>query len=128
MTNEPTGNYIIASDIGSDGKLNPRRAVYTGGLGGHANNGGGGDGTISQGAVAVSAASNTLAVVNPGSHTITVFSFNSSNPTDLKLIGAPIASGGEFPTSVSFSSDGKMLCALNGGEVNGIRCVFSRLR
>ncbi|KAF5354595.1 hypothetical protein D9758_011218 [Tetrapyrgos nigripes] len=122
MTNEPTGNYIIASDIGSDGKLNPRRAVYTSGLGGHANNGGGGDGTISQGAVAVNAASKLLAAVNPGSHTISVFSFDSSNPTDLRLVGAPIASGGEFPTSVSFSKDGKMLCALNGGEVNGIRC------
>ncbi|THU97700.1 hypothetical protein K435DRAFT_777889 [Dendrothele bispora CBS 962.96] len=122
MTNEPTGNYIIASDIGSDGKLNPRKAVYTGGLGGHANNGGGGDGLVSQGSIVVSSASNMLAVVNAGSNTISVFSFDPSNPTDLRLVGAPISSGGEFPTSVSFSKDGDMLCSLNGGEINGVGC------
>ncbi|THU97699.1 hypothetical protein K435DRAFT_965340, partial [Dendrothele bispora CBS 962.96] len=122
MTNEPTGNYIIASDIGSDGKLNTRRAVYTGGLGGHSNNGGGGDGLLSQGSVAVSSTSNMLAVVNAGSSTISLFSIDPSEPSSLKLVGAPISSGGQFPNSVAFNKDGDMVCALNSGEVNGVSC------
>ncbi|KAF5371157.1 hypothetical protein D9758_004170 [Tetrapyrgos nigripes] len=109
----PTGNYIIASNIGADGKLTPCKAVYTGGLGAHAFPDGVIDALNSQGSVAVNAVSNLLAVVNPGSHTVSLFLFDASNSTNLTLVGAPISSGGQFPTSVSFSADGKMLCALN---------------
>ena len=59
----------------------------------------------------------------PGSNTISVFSIDQKDPASITAIGDPIGSGGEFPVSVAFNKAGDMLCALNGGEVNGVRQV-----
>lgn len=59
----------------------------------------------------------------PGSNTLSLFSINPSNPIDIRLVGDPTGSGGEFPVSVAFNKAGDTLCALNGGEVNGVRLV-----
>lgn len=85
ITNEPNGNFIVAADIGSDGKLvscclslgrnylsianftqNLREAVDTGGLGSHGISASitDPDPFFSQGAVKASAAGNIVAAVN----------------------------------------------------------------
>ena len=43
------------------------------------------------------------------------------------MIGKPIPSGGEYPVSVGFNNKGTQLCVLNGGKVNGVQYVFSRI-
>jgi len=124
ITNEPDGNFVVAADIGADGKLTLRQAVSTGGLGGHGNDGGanGPDPLFTQGAVKASAAGQVLAAVNPGSNTISLFSIDPANPTNLKMIGKPVGSGGEFPVSLAINKAGDSVCALNGGEVNSVSC------
>lgn len=37
------------------------------------------------------------------------------------MIGRPVGSGGEFPVSVAINAAGDSVCALNGGQVNGVR-------
>ncbi|KAJ3750364.1 hypothetical protein DFH05DRAFT_1531861 [Lentinula detonsa] len=127
ITNEPTGNYVVAADIGSDGQLTMRSAYATGGIGSHvvaAATGAttGPDGLNSQGAISVSAASSMLATVNAGSHTVSLFKIDENDSANLTLIGEPISSGGHFPTSVAFNNAGDTLCALNGGSINGVSC------
>lgn len=124
LTNEPDGNFVVAADIGSDGKLTLRQAISTRGLGSHGNDGGanGPDALFSQGSVKASAAGQVLAAVNAGSNTISLFSIDSTDPTNLQIIGDPVGSGGEFPVSLAFNKAGDSLCALNGGEVNSVSC------
>ncbi len=61
--------------------------------------------------------------LQPGSSTVTLFSIDPKTPTNIKRIGNPISSEGEFPMSLAFNSDGNRLCVLNGGTVNGVMCV-----
>lgn len=124
LTNEPDGNFVVAGDIGTNGKLNLRQAVNTGGIGSHGDDGGanGPDALFSQGAVKASATGQVLVAVNSGSNTLSLFSINPNNPIDIKMIGQPIGSGGEFPVSVAISKSGTSVCALNGGEVNSVSC------
>ncbi|KAF8626985.1 hypothetical protein AX15_004577 [Amanita polypyramis BW_CC] len=121
MTNEPSGNYIIASEILPDGRLAVKRAIATNGLGNRGTSLFSTDPFYSQGSIQVSS-SGILAVVNAGSNTLSVFSIPRNNPTRLRQIGSPISSGGEFPVSVAFNSAGNVLCALNGGSVAGVSC------
>ena len=51
-----------------------------------------------------------------------MFSINPDQPADLKPVGKPTPSEGEFPMSLAFNPEGTMLCALNGGKVNGVQC------
>jgi len=51
-----------------------------------------------------------------------MFKINQNNPTKLKMVGGPVSSGGEFPTSVAFSTAKNMVCVVNGGEINGVQC------
>jgi len=126
MTNEPDGNFIVSMDIGSDGKLCLAQATPTGGEGAHGMDTDsptpGPDALFSQGAVKASAKAQVLAAVNAGSNTISMFSINPDQPSQLEAIGKPVCSEGEFPMSLAFNADGTMLCALNGGEVNGVQC------
>jgi len=124
ITNEPSGNFVVSADIGSDGKLNLRQAVSTEGVGSHGNDGGvnGPDPLFTQGAVKASATAQALVAVNAGSNTISLFSINPADPAQLTLIGTPVGSGGEFPVSVAFNKAGSAVCALNGGEVNSVSC------
>lgn len=124
ITNEASGNFVVAAGMSSDGTLTLRQAVSTGGIGSHGNDAGanGPDALFSQGSVKASASGKILATVNAGSNTISVFSINPSSPTDISMIGSPVGSGGEFPVSVAINSVGDTVCALNGGEVNGVSC------
>jgi len=69
-----------------------------------------------------SAAANMLVTVNPGSNTVSMFSIDPTNPTDIKMVGGPVSSEGEFPMSIAVNKNGTMVCVLNGGQVNGINC------
>ncbi|KAI0081947.1 hypothetical protein K474DRAFT_1586866 [Panus rudis PR-1116 ss-1] len=123
ITNEPSGNFIMAGDIGSDGKITFSNAVPTQGKGSHGVvDPNGPDGLFSQGAVKASAANNMLATVNAGSNTVSLFSIDPQNPSNLKQVGQPVCSGGEFPVSVAFNKNGTQLCALNSGASNGVNC------
>ncbi|KAK2464492.1 hypothetical protein APHAL10511_003471 [Amanita phalloides] len=121
MSNEPTGNYLFALDIGLDGKLTLRRGYFTGGKGDHGT-GLGTDALFSQNSIITSKEANVLIVVNAGSNTLTTYSVNPNEPTELTMLGSPVNSGGEFPVSVAISSTGDRVCALNGGAVNGVSC------
>ncbi|KAJ3899955.1 hypothetical protein F5879DRAFT_925827 [Lentinula edodes] len=108
MTNEDSGNCILAADVGSDGQVNLREAYATGGMGLHGINGGntGPDGLFGQGPVAVSNVTNMLVAVNRFSF----ISINPSDPSNLSLRKV-VASGPRRSRST-----------MNGGEVNGISC------
>ncbi|KAF8630522.1 hypothetical protein AX15_002868 [Amanita polypyramis BW_CC] len=125
MNNDLTANYLFAADIGADAKLTLRKAYHTGGKGGHAT------GTInnalfSQGSVAATyhreGHLNVVVLVNAGSNTVTVFKINPNRPSELKILGRPVYSGGDFPVSVAINNAGNMVCALNGGTINGVSC------
>ncbi|KAI0664334.1 hypothetical protein C8Q70DRAFT_1049831 [Cubamyces menziesii] len=125
ITNEPQENMVITASIDTDGTLRLDRAVAAGGRGLHgvtANGNMGVDGLFSQGSVQVSQKANVLAVVNPGSNTISLFSIDPSKPTNISPLGDPVSSEGEFPVSLAFNADGSRLCALNGGAINGVNC------
>ncbi|KAF5343202.1 hypothetical protein D9756_003435 [Leucocoprinus leucothites] len=123
LTNEPNGNFVVAADIGTDGKLNLRRAIDAGGLGAHGqpdNNGP--DGLFSQGSIKASKSGKVLVTVNPGSSTLSSFKIDPNDPTALRMIGKPVSSDGQFPISVALNKDGNMACAVNGGAINGVSC------
>ncbi|KAG7089587.1 hypothetical protein E1B28_011254 [Marasmius oreades] len=124
ITNENDGNFVVSADIGDDGKLGLRQAISTGGAGVHGNDGNKNNPgpLFSAGSVQVSAASKMLATVNSGSNTLSLFSIDEQDPAVLTRVGSTVGSGGEFPVSVAFNSKGDKLCALNGGEVNGVSC------
>ncbi|KAJ7983090.1 hypothetical protein DFH06DRAFT_715224 [Mycena polygramma] len=123
MTNEPTGNYLVSSTIGSDGKLALYEAVNTGGIGAHGLPAPPGlDPLFSQGSVGVSEAKRFVANVNAGSNTVSVFAIDLFNPAQLWQVGKPVSSGGEFPTSLAINKAGTRVCVVNGGKVNGVSC------
>ncbi|KAF8624105.1 hypothetical protein AX15_006041, partial [Amanita polypyramis BW_CC] len=102
-----------------------RKAYYTGGKGGHGT-GPTGDALFSQGSIVVSKHRpghlDVVIVVNAGSDTVTVFKINPKRPSELKMLGEPVYSGGNFPNSVAINKALDMVCALNTGAINGIRC------
>jgi len=51
---------------------------------------------------------------------LSVFNIDSTNPTNLEMIGEPVGSGGEFPVSLAINSAGNSVCTVNGGAVNGV--------
>jgi len=51
-----------------------------------------------------------------------LFSINPTNPVDIKLVGKPVNSGGDFPVSITVSSKTGDACVLNGGTKNGVAC------
>ncbi|PFH46432.1 hypothetical protein AMATHDRAFT_7812 [Amanita thiersii Skay4041] len=121
MSDQPDGNYLFAAEINVDGKLALRNAYYTGGVGAHAS-APGPDPLFSQGSIVTSQKSNVVVTVNPGSGTLSAFQINPDDPTSLEIIGKPVRSGGDFPVSVTMNERGDMVCALNGGKMNGISC------
>ncbi|KAI0325541.1 hypothetical protein GY45DRAFT_1260663 [Cubamyces sp. BRFM 1775] len=121
ITNEPDENMVIAASINSDGTLNLDRAVAAGGRGSHGQ-ADGPDALFSQGSIKASAKGQVLATVNSGSNTVSLFSIDSKNPTNINQIGDVVSSEGEFPMSLAFNADGSRLCVVNGGQVNGVIC------
>ncbi|KAF8520536.1 hypothetical protein JB92DRAFT_2828142 [Gautieria morchelliformis] len=124
ITNDPDGNFIVGSDIGPDGKLTFKDAIWAGGRGAHGLPAPfGTDPFFSQGAIKVSG--NNVFTVNyaqAGSNTATMFSIDPNEPAKLKMVGQPVSTGGEFPVSVTISKQSGQVCVLNGGRVNGVNC------
>ncbi|KAI0322606.1 hypothetical protein OF83DRAFT_1080178 [Amylostereum chailletii] len=123
LSNEPSGNYVVSADIGSDGRLAISRAVATNGRGSHGlSETDGPDAVYSQGVIRASVAAGLVATVNPGSNSVSLFKVDPTTPSLLTEFGMPISSGGEFPVSVAFNDAGDMLCVLNAGAMDGVQC------
>ncbi|OSD04791.1 hypothetical protein PYCCODRAFT_1433130 [Trametes coccinea BRFM310] len=123
MTNEPDENVIMSASINSDGTLTLVNAVAAGGRGLHGiASPPGPDGLFAQGGLQASATGEVLATVNPGSNTVSLFSIDPKQPTDISPLGDPVSSEGEFPMSLAFNNDGSRLCVLNGGAVASVNC------
>jgi len=120
INNHPTSNNIMVYTVAQNGTVSYTKNVPTGGVGAHVwdyiffip------DALFSQSSVFRQ--DNMLFTVNAGSDTVSMFSINPEDPTDITLVGEPVASGGEFPTSVA--AHGNNVCVLNGGKVNGVMC------
>lgn len=90
MTNEASGNRVIAYSRASDGTLTQAGSFATGGLGvGH--------GLENQGALAITDDRKHLLVVNPGSDDVSAFQITTQG---LQLVSRA-SSGGRFPVSVT---------------------------
>jgi hypothetical protein len=53
-----------------------------------------------------------------------MWEINPQDPTDLKPIGGPVDSGGNFPGSITVSPKTGNVCVSNGGIVNGVQCFW----
>jgi DNA-binding beta-propeller fold protein YncE len=115
MTDNPTGNQIVAYDRLGDGQLKQADTYATGGNGGRLV-GSVVDHTASQGALTYDASHGLLFAVNAGSSTVSVFSVSGDQLTRTQVI----SSGGSFPVSIAVH-DGLVyvLNALDGGSVQG---------
>ncbi|MCJ1284367.1 hypothetical protein MMC26_003698 [Xylographa opegraphella] len=124
LDNDGAGAYILALRIDlANGTVSPPVKTPTGGLGllgTTATGPAGPDGLFGQNAVLVS--EDYLFTVNPGSNTVSMFSINVDNPTNLTMVGQPASTLGEFPMSVAYSPTLKMVCTINGGAMNGVSC------
>jgi hypothetical protein len=52
-----------------------------------------------------------------------MFSISAADPTQLTMVGAPGATGGDFPTSVAVSTTLKIACVGHTGAIAGISCA-----
>lgn len=50
-----------------------------------------------------------------------MFTINTADPTDVKLVDTK-STNGDFPTSVAYSPDLELVCALNGGSKGSVQC------
>jgi len=108
LSNEPSGNRVLAWQRDSDGDLVPAGAFATGGTGT-------GAGLGSQGALTLSNNHRWLYAVNPGSDEISVFRVNGAQLTLMEV--AP--SGGDMPISVT--AHGRIVYVLNAGGDGNIQ-------
>ena len=117
LTDNTSGNRVVAYDRLGDGRLKSAGAYSTGGNGGVLT-GSVVDHTASQGALAYDAADGLLFAANPGSSSVSVFAVSGDQLT----LTQTVASGGTFPVSIAVH-DGLVyvLNALNGGSVQGFR-------
>ncbi|KAF8636863.1 hypothetical protein AX17_003206 [Amanita inopinata Kibby_2008] len=122
MSNDPRGNYLFAASIEHDAKLVLRTAYSTGGTGAHATSKVTSDALFSQGSIIKSYVNNVIILVNAGSNTLSVFRIDPENPSRLAMIGQPVPSGGDFPSSVALNGAEDVVCALNGGKINNVNC------
>ncbi|KAG5638837.1 hypothetical protein H0H81_009608 [Sphagnurus paluster] len=123
LSNEPSGNKVFAAEISSNGKLKIKRAIDAGGVGAHGiNPPTGPDALFSAVPIKASSKRDFVVAVNAGSNTISLFKINPANPTNLEMVGKPVASGGEFPISVTINNSADRACTLNGGAVGGVSC------
>lgn len=123
LTND-VANAVVALKVNSDGTLSDGSIIPTGGAGG---TGVGADGQpaipdplFSQGALATSG--NLLAAVNAGSNTLSLFSIDPRNPTQLKMVGEPVDTLGDFPVTVALSAPLSLACVANSGARAGVAC------
>jgi len=121
QSNDPiNGNHVGVCAIEQDGTISLVDYVYTNGSGGEANTSKS-DQLYSQDSVVV--AEDHLFVVNAGSNSLSLFSIDRTNPTNIELVDTvSTKKGGEFPISVAYSSRLRVACVLNGGKENGVVC------
>ncbi|KAK2460329.1 hypothetical protein APHAL10511_007718 [Amanita phalloides] len=124
MTNQPSGNYLVVFSIGKDGKVAFSHVLPTEGVGAQGIDAPIGDSEFSQGSIQVHYGKHLLVNSNLGSSTLTLWRVDPENPINVSMIGKPVASGGNFPNSVTFNSAGDRLCASNTGTKNGLMCFF----
>ncbi|KAH8836111.1 hypothetical protein DL96DRAFT_1550437 [Flagelloscypha sp. PMI_526] len=124
MSNDPTANYIITTDVHPDGTLSPRFAIPTGGKGGHGiQTVLGPNALFSDGSVrGHGTGTQAVITVNAGSNTMTLFRINTDSPSELVQIGEPVDTAGDFPTSVAYSRQGTTACVVNAGKRSGVAC------
>ena len=118
QTNELTGNRIAVYDRAKDGQLTPAGTYATGGLGGAALPGTETDRLASQGSLAFDARHRLLIAVNAGSDTVSAFRVDG----DTLELRSVVASGGQFPASVTVHDDlAYVLNSGGAGSVQGFR-------
>ena len=114
MSDRTSMNEVFVYRIDPTGQLQWVRTVETKGTGLSTTDG---DPLASQGALTVF--SNYLFAVNPGSNSLSLFTINPSDPTELTLISVQPTLG-SFPISVTVNS--KYACVLTAGPTSAIRC------
>jgi hypothetical protein len=114
MTNGAIMNQVIIYSLNSSGQLTWFGTMNTNGTGVNTT---ATDPLFSQGSIMVF--SNYLFVVNPGSNSLSMFTINPMNATQLTLISVQ-PTNGWFPISVTVNS--QYACVLTGGNQTGIRC------
>ncbi|KAL1413664.1 hypothetical protein Q8F55_001443 [Vanrija albida] len=124
QTNGFAGNQLVANYIAADGTLVAGSAVWTGGNGSASINAPGPmvnhpDPLVSSNSVIV--VNSQVLTVNGGSNTFSVFDIDAADPAKPAL-SAVYPTFGEFPNSLGASKDGKTVCVLNAGKVNGFAC------
>jgi 6-phosphogluconolactonase (cycloisomerase 2 family) len=107
LSNQPTGNAVIAFDRAADGTLAPNGSYPTTGTGT-------GAGLGSQGAVAIDKNESHLYAVDAGSNSVTSFRIKARG---LERVGT-VPSGGVLPTSLTVH--GNRLYVLNAGGTGNI--------
>jgi len=123
LTDNTSGNAVVAYHRAANGTLTPAGTYATGGVGGILT-GSVVDHTASQGALAYDEDRGLLVAVNPGSNTISVFQVHS----DRLALSQVLPSGGEFPVSVTVHGNhAYVLNALGGGSLYGYRISGERL-
>ncbi|KAF2723931.1 hypothetical protein K431DRAFT_263795 [Polychaeton citri CBS 116435] len=118
------GASVVALSVGKDGKVSNPVRTSTGGNGAYAVNASGdsnqADPLVSQGSIIV--VDDLLFTVNAGSNTVVMFKIDHEDPVHPKMVGRPVDTQGEFPMSVTYSSQLQKVCVLNGGAVSGVAC------
>ncbi|WP_426566262.1 lactonase family protein [Angustibacter sp. McL0619] len=123
QSDDPDANTVVAYARRADGTLRQAGTYRTGGRGGVL------DGSVvdhlaSQGSLALDKAHGLLLAVNAGSNSVTVFAVHGDRLARRQVI----ASGGEFPVSLSVRGDlVYVLNARGGGSVQGYRLNGGRL-
>jgi 6-phosphogluconolactonase len=109
-TNDPSGNAVLAYEIGSGGSLLPAGEFRTGGTGTGAS-------LADAGSVVLTADHGSLLVVNGGSNTVSVFRVNSGpHHGPLLELTDQVSSHGTLPVSIAVS--GSLVYVLNAGTAS----------
>ncbi|KAI1609537.1 hypothetical protein EDD36DRAFT_446205 [Exophiala viscosa] len=123
MSNEVSGNNVVAVSIAANGSLFGGKSVSTGGIGGNYVSPTDGHPLVPD---ALSSQDSLIAVgkflfaTNAGSNTVSMF---TKEMTGLELLGAPKPSLGQFPTTLAASLEAKLICVANTGAQSGISCA-----
>jgi 6-phosphogluconolactonase (cycloisomerase 2 family) len=60
--------------------------------------------------------------VNPGDNTVSMFTVNKNDSTQLTMVGSPANTMGEFPVAVAFSKKHHTACVVNSGGDSNLAC------
>lgn len=131
LTNDATGNSVVALKVAADGTLSDGSITSTGGQGasgvdGSTNQTAAPDALFSQSALKVEG--NMMVAINPGSNTLTMMMISADDPTKLTMVGQPVSTMGEFPVTVALSTKNALACVANSGAKAGLACFDADLK